>query len=171
MPEWPNGTALKAVADRNASRGFESRPLCVNSPSKYRLGRAHRLMVVGAAFVVAAVAVMVAFAVRSSGVGFGIALGIAAVVALAAIALLLIGPVVVIVDADGFRARIRSGGPRTIAWADVEEVDTADGLLVLTNTAGDDVRFPLAMVEPAQRTPLLREVHDRLNTANGYRRL
>lgn len=28
VPERPNGTALKAVTDRNASRGFKSRPLC-----------------------------------------------------------------------------------------------------------------------------------------------
>ena len=29
VPEWPIGTALKAVAGSNVSRGFESRPLCV----------------------------------------------------------------------------------------------------------------------------------------------
>src|SRR5262249_53987827 len=28
VPEWPIGTALKAVAGRDVSRGFESRPLC-----------------------------------------------------------------------------------------------------------------------------------------------
>ncbi len=31
VPEWPIGTALKAVAGRDVSRGFESRPLCCSA--------------------------------------------------------------------------------------------------------------------------------------------
>jgi hypothetical protein len=36
VPEWPIGTALKAVAGRDVSRGFESRPLCRAAGSPWR---------------------------------------------------------------------------------------------------------------------------------------
>ena len=36
MPEWPIGTALKAVAGRDVSRGFESRPLCWIPRTRHR---------------------------------------------------------------------------------------------------------------------------------------
>ena len=41
MPEWPIGTALKAVAGRDVSRGFESRPLC-RIRSSARCGELHQ---------------------------------------------------------------------------------------------------------------------------------
>ena len=36
VPEWPIGTALKAVAGRDVSRGFESRPLCWIQRTRHR---------------------------------------------------------------------------------------------------------------------------------------
>ena len=41
VPEWPIGTALKAVAGSDVSRGFESRPLC-RDPTDVPSGSADR---------------------------------------------------------------------------------------------------------------------------------
>ena len=41
MPERPIGTALKAVAGRDVSRGFESRPLCQSATDRQRVDVAY----------------------------------------------------------------------------------------------------------------------------------
>jgi hypothetical protein len=79
-------------------------------------------------------------------------------------------PVVARTDPGG----LRIGGPLTVKpvrvpWLEVEDV-RIDGGRVLIDRGGDQVlAFPLAYA--GQRaTELLRDLYDRLNTANGYRR-
>jgi hypothetical protein len=171
VPEWPIGTALKAVAGSNVSRGFESRPLCVTT---YRLDRSIALTSVGICLVVAAVAVFVAFllAPLESGVRWiGYAAIVVVVLALALVLRLVLRPPVVLrLDADGYSSRTRSaGGLFSGRWLDIEDVTVADDVLVFTLADGGEQRMPLGFFG-AERMRLLRDVHDRLNTANGYRR-
>jgi hypothetical protein len=171
VPEWPIGTALKAVAGSNVSRGFESRPLCVNT---YRLDRGVALVTVGVFLVIAAVAVFLAFLlapldspVRTIGYA---AIVVAVLALIGALRFALRPPVLLRLDADGYRSRTRStAGLFSGRWLDVEDVTADDDVLRMTTTAGTEQRFPLGLVG-GQRMRLLRDVHDRLNAANGYRR-
>src|SRR5690606_10344817 len=86
VPEWPIGTALKAVAGRDVSRGFESRPLCVNV---YRIDRPAAAVTAGVLVVGAALAAFVAFLLTS------VAATVVAVVLLVVAALLMLRPPVV----------------------------------------------------------------------------
>ena len=174
MPEWPIGTALKAVAGSDVSRGFESRPLCVIST--YRLDRGVAMMSVGICLVVAAVGVFLAFmlmpldsAVRWIGYAAG---GIAAFAIVVAAHYGFRPPVVLRLDDDGYRSRIRptrAAGRISGRWVDIEDVTVTDDVLRLTLTEGEEQRVPLEFFG-RDRTRLLRDIHDRLNTAHGYRR-
>jgi hypothetical protein len=172
VPEWPIGTALKAVAGSNVSRGFESRPLCVSST--YRLDRGVAMMSVGICFVVAAVATFLAFmlmpldnSVRFIGYAAGVVAAIAIVVALHYV---FRRPVVLTLDDDGYRSRTRSTqGLFSGRWLDVEDVKVADDVLVFSLVRGGEQQMPLGFVG-RDKMRLLRDVHDRLNAANGYRR-
>ncbi len=155
MPEWPNGTALKAVADRNASRGFESRPLCV---STYRVDRAHAAVLSGVLLIAAGVLAFVAFVLTSTVVA-----GLVVVLLLAAAYAVARPPVIVRLDADGFRARGVRG-----RWDDVTGVRTEESTLVLEGEGGARHRIGLASVGRRSHE-LAREVHDRMNVARGYR--
>lgn len=168
VPEWPIGTALKAVAGRNVSRGFESRPLCV---TRYRLDRAHLMVTAGVCFLVAAAGVVVAFlsAGRGSVGGALTIIGAAtAILALAVAAYLnLRPPTVATLDPVGLQSRGRGD---SIVWKQVQDVSVGDGLLRFTDASGAVSALPLGLVERRQRADLIRDVYDRLNTANGYRR-
>lgn len=168
MPEWPIGTALKAVAGSDVSRGFESRPLCVN---RYRLDRAHLMVLAGACFIVAAVGVLVAFLTGTDTdlrtTVTVIAGGIAVVALLVAAVANLRPPVVLTLDPAGFRARGRHGD---VTWKQVESVEVGQGLMRFTDGTGAITAFPLGLIDRRRRAELIREVYDRLNTANGYRR-
>jgi hypothetical protein len=175
VPEWPIGTALKAVAGSNVSRGFESRPLCLITPmSTYRLDRGAALVTVGVCLVVAAVAVFLAFllapldnAVRWIGY---LAIVVAVTALVGALRFALRPPVLLRLDDDGYRSRTRSsGGLFSGRWLDVEDVMVVDDVLCLTTTGGLVHRLPLGFVG-RERMRLLRDMHDRLNAANGYRR-
>jgi hypothetical protein len=180
VPEWTIGTALKAVAGSNVSRGFESRPLCVSPPRKstttstYRLDRGVALVFVGGSLIVAAVAVFLAFVftpLDNEVHWIGVAAILVAVAAAAvAVRLAVRPPVVLRLDAEGYRSRTRSeGGLFSGRWLDVEDVAVTDDVLVFSLAGGGEQRLPLGFVGAA-RIPLLRDIHDRLNTANGYRR-
>ena len=155
MPEWPNGTALKAVADRNASRGFESRPLCV---STYRVDRAHAAVLSGVLLIAAGVLAFLAFVFTSTLLAV-----LVGVLLLAAAGVVARPPVIIRLDATGFRARGARG-----RWDDVTGVHTEDGALVLDGEGGVQHRIGLATVGRRSRE-LAREVHDRMNDARGYR--
>ena len=79
-------------------------------------------------------------------------------------------PVVMRLDADGYRSRIRfSTGRFAGRWADVEDAQVSGGHLVLANRGARQI-FPLRLVGD-RRVQLLREVNARLDAAHGYRRL
>ncbi len=174
VPEWPIGTALKAVAGSNVSRGFESRPLCV--ATTYRLDRGVALMTVGICLVVAAVAVFLAFVlmpldsvVRYIGYAAGVVAAFAIVVA---IRHAFRPPVVLTLDDEGYHSRTRTkpgSGTFTGRWLDVEDVGVTDDILRVVPADGTEQRLPLQFFG-ADKLRVLREFHDRLNTAHGYRR-
>ncbi|MGI9085748.1 MAG: hypothetical protein ACR2FE_10750 [Aeromicrobium sp.] len=131
-------------------------------------------MTVGVCIVVAAVAVFVAFllAARDDAIRWA---GYAAIVVLV---LALLGalrfairpPVLLRIDADGYRSRTRtSGGLFSGRWIDVEDVTVSHDVLHLALTNGTEQHLPLGFIG-RDRIRLLRDVHDRLNAAHGYRR-
>ena len=167
MPERPIGSALKALAGSNVSRGFESRPLCLTN---YRLDRRFVLLSVGINVMVGGVAAALAFFL-SSVTALAWIFGILAVAALLnAVRVYALPPVVARTDAGGLRV----GGPLTVkpvdvAWLDVEDVTTDGGRLFVDRGNDQVLAFPLAYVG-GRAAELLRDIYDRLNAANGYRR-
>jgi hypothetical protein len=140
----------------------------------YRLDRSVALVTVGVSLVVAAVAVFVAFllapldgAVRWIGYA---AIVVAVFALVSALRFGLRPPVLLRLDDDGYRSRLRSvGGIFAGRWLDVEDVTVTDDVLRLALTDGGEQRLPLEFVR-RDRMRLLQDVHARLNTANGYRR-
>ncbi len=172
MPEWPNGTALKAVAGSDVSRGFESRPLCLNTddaPTVYRLDRRFVLQAVGVTLLLCGLALVVSMVVDQVWVvltAWLVAVGLAA----RAVLLWVRPPVVARLDAEG----VTLGGTLTVRpvplrWTDVEKVSYDAGRLVIDRGGDTLVAFPTGYVG-ARAGELTREVYDRLNTAHGYRR-
>jgi hypothetical protein len=142
--------------------------------SIYRLDRGVALVFVGGSLIVAAVAVFLAFLLtplENEVHWIGVAAILVAVAALVVAARLAIRPPVVLrLDAEGYRSRTRSeGGLFTGRWLDIEDVAVADDVLVFSLAGGGEQRLPLGFVG-ADRVRLLRDIHDRLNAANGYRR-
>jgi hypothetical protein len=131
--------------------------------TRFRLDRASALATSGVFVLIAAVAAGAAFWLSSViAVALALAaLGIAAVYALRP-------PVVLTLDADGYRSRVRFEPGRFVGnWRDVEEAVVVEGFLVLST--GDGQRaFPLRLVG-GQRVQVLAAVNERLNEANGYR--
>jgi len=140
----------------------------------YRLDRSVALVTVGVSLVVAAVAVFAAFllAPLDSGarwIGY-VAIGITVLALVMALRFAIRPPVLLRLDADGYRSRARSdAGLFTGRWLDVEDVTVTDDVLQLTLSNGGEQRLPLGFIG-RDRMRLLRDIHDRLNTANGYRR-
>jgi hypothetical protein len=130
--------------------------------SSYRLDRSVALVTVGVCLVVSAVAVFVAF-VASDWLRV-VAVAVAAVAVLVALRFALRPPVVLRLDADGYRSRSATG-----RWLDVEDVTFSDDVLRLRRTDGTEQQLPLGFAG-ASRLALLRDVHEHLNQANGYRR-
>ena len=142
--------------------------------STYRLDRGVALVFVGGSLIVAAVAVFPAFLLtplENEMHWIGVAAILVAVAALVvAVRVAVRPPVVLRLDDEGYRSRTRSsGGLFSGRWLDVEDVVVADDVLVFTLADGGEQRLPLGFLGP-DRMRLLRDVHDRLNTANGYRR-
>ena len=167
MPERPIGSALKALAGSNVSRGFESRPLCLTN---YRLDRRFVLPTVGINVILAGVAAALAFFL-SSVTALAWVFGLLAIAALFnAARVYAFPPVVARTDPGGLRV----GGTLTVRrvhvpWLGVEDVTTDGGRLFVDRGDGEVVAFPLAYVG-GRANELLRDIYDRLNTANGYRR-
>ena len=131
-------------------------------------------MTVGICLVVAAVTTFLAFvlmplesAVRYVGYAAGV---------VAAFAIVLASrhafrpPVVLRLDDEEYYSRTRTtGGLFSGRWLDVEDVTVADDALVFSLVGGGEQRMSLRYVG-RDRMRLLRDVNERLNTANGYRR-
>jgi hypothetical protein len=132
--------------------------------TSYRLDRRFVLGSVGVQVVAAGVAAMLAFFVWEW-------IGLLAVALLLnALRLGLLPPTVARADAQG----VRLGGPSTsrpvrLAWSDVDDVSIGGGQLVFTRADKSSVVFSLAHLG-ARADEFVRDVYDRLNAANGYRR-
>lgn len=154
----------------------------MNERTTYKLARAHALVALGVSLIVVAAVVVLTLVTRDS-VGWvpvtvtlvwvvaGIAVG-------ASLLLLVVRPTVAVLDDREFQAKVRVGaiagkpqGERFIAWGDVSEVDTHDGVVELHSESGGSVLFALDLLDASQRVDFMREIHDRLNNAHGYRRL
>jgi hypothetical protein len=142
--------------------------------SIYRLDRSVALVTVGVSMIVAAVAVFVAFLLApldsaARWVGYA-AIVVAVLSLLVALRFAIRPPVLLRLDAEGYRSHTRSsGGMFSGRWLDVEDVVVADDLLVFSLAGGGEQRLPLGFVGP-DHIRLLRDIHDRLNAAHGYRR-
>jgi len=129
----------------------------------FRLDRAAALVTSGVLVIVAAV---------FAGAAFWLSSAIPAALAIAALAIAVIyavrPPVVLRLDAAGYRSKVRfSTGRFEGIWTEVEDAGIADGLLILS-TATDRMAFPLRLVG-GQRVQVLAAFNGHLNEANGYR--
>ena len=79
-------------------------------------------------------------------------------------------PVVLRLDDEEYYSRTRTvGGLFSGRWLDVEDVTVSDDVLVFSLAGSGEQRMPLGFFG-RERMRLLRDVHDHLNAANGYRR-
>lgn len=78
-------------------------------------------------------------------------------------------PVLLKLDAVGYRSPMRSSAGRFAGtWADVDDAEVSDGLLILTTSAATQT-FPLRLVG-RQRVQVLTAFSEHLDAANGYQR-
>jgi hypothetical protein len=137
----------------------QTRPVTI-----FRLDRGTALMAAGILVLIAAPAAALAFWWSS-----WLMAGCAAILMIVA-AINAFRPAVLLrLDAEGYRSRLRfSSGRFAGSWTDVENVEVADGLLILTTADGTQV-FPLRLVG-RQRVQVLTAFSERLDGANGYQR-
>jgi len=147
--------------------------------SVYRLDLRHVLRLAGTRLVIAAVLVAVAAvllgfdgSVRIAGYALG---GAAIVLTLAAAVGLVRPPAVVVLDETGYRVRrVRDCGVRAADWTQISRVDhkTSEVGQTLVIALQDErtTHLPLVLLASSS-AQLQREVHQRLNHANGYRDL
>jgi len=146
----------------------------------YRLDQRHAIRLLGLRMVIAATLVFgaaLALGVDAAAARVvGVCLGAGAVVAVGAGALVLLRPPVVVrLDDGGYRVRrVPECGVRAAGWLQVDRVDLELGpmgqTLVIRLQSGESTSVPLVLM-PRAAAALQREVHDRLDTANGYRPL
>lgn len=143
--------------------------------TRYRLSLAHVLRLV-APFVIGVGVLWVLFSLVGALDVVGIAWGaVTVLVALVALGLSLRPPVVLTLSAEGYRVGFaRGSGQRTAPWRDVEDVATqpvhGTACLVMSLPDARSSVVPLSLLG-ARAVEAQREVHERLNTAYGYRRL
>ncbi len=156
---------MKALAGSNVSRGFESRPLC---SMNYRLDRRFVLRPLGINVMTLGTFTVGAFLL--SGAWAWVCVVLVALLLVNIASMTLWPPVVVRTTADSVRVGGRLTVRRiTMPWSQVEGVDHADGRLFFTRGDEKILSFPLAYVGD-RRDELVRDIYDRLNTANGYTR-
>lgn len=141
----------------------------------YRLGFAHVLRLLGPAVIGLGVAWLLLAALGGGGVLRGLLALLTVVVVVAALVLLLRPPAVLRLSDDGYRITwIRGSGDPAASWGDVTGVGAqrvGDAMsLVFELADGRTSTLPLTLLG-ARNAEAQREVHDRLNTAHGYRRL
>jgi len=129
----------------------------------------------GMCLVVAAFAVLISFAAAQFDGWVRTIAWVGGIVAVGALILAarlaLRPPVVLTLDAAGYRGRMRvRGQPFDGRWKDVRDVQISSSDLRLTTVTNDTQVFPLETVDARERVTMLREVHDRLNAAHGYTR-
>lgn len=130
----------------------------------FRLDRGAAMAAAGVGVLASGVLVLIAF-----GFGWPLAGWLAGIVAVCSVWMALRPPVVVRLDSEGYRSRVRlSSGPFTGTWTDVTDADLRDGALILRTSQGDRA-FPLRLVGD-RRVQFLTAVSSALDAANGYRR-
>ena len=187
VPERPIGTALKAVAGSDVSRGFESRLLRprenrdmtadASTHVVYRWPRARLVavlgrivMVLGALWVVATIAV----AAWDLSDGWLLALGLVSLGVLAASAVLFARPPAVLeLTQEGYRVSgVRGGGTAAARWTNVRAVSTGESVagpvLVLEGRAAPSV-VPLELLGPQAADAEVR-IRALLDAAHGRSR-
>ncbi len=156
---------MKALAGSNVSRGFESRPLC---SMNYRLDRRFVLRSLGINVMTLGTFTVGAFLLPSA--WSWVFAGLAVLLLINAVTMAVWPPVVVRTDDENVRVGGRLTVRRiTLPWSEVGGVDHADGRLYFTRGDETILSFPLAYVGP-RGEELVRDIYDRLNTANGYTR-
>jgi hypothetical protein len=148
----------------------------VSDVSRYRWSRAYGIRFVGGATIVLAVLWVVA-AFAGFDVWSLVFLVLGAVVALSCLVRFVsVPPVLLEVSSHGYRmSNVRGGGVPTATWAEVESVSAGSAhgrspVMVVRLSGGRSTVVPLALL--GQRALVAeREMHSRLNSAFGYRRL
>ncbi len=106
---------------------------------------------------------------------FVASLAVTGLILVAAVVAIARPPVVLDLSSERYRLRhLRGSGTPTAAWRDVESVVTrpssAGAMVVFELAGGRQSVLPLALLG-ARAPEAEREIHDRLNTAHGYRAL
>ncbi len=144
-------------------------------PTTYRLDPAVVLRAAGPVFVVVGVCwVLLALAGGGTALRALVALLTLALLVAAVVALIR-PPRVLTLSADGFRvSMVRGVGAASADWSEVDSVDirVARGSpsIVVALTGGRSSVVPLSLLG-RRGLEALREIHDRLNQAHGYRHL
>jgi hypothetical protein len=143
--------------------------------SRYRWSRAYGLRIVGALVTVLAVAWVVAVLVGFAGWSLTL-LAVAALVTVGCVVrLVVVPPVLLEVSSEGYGLHhIRGGGVQRARWSEVAAVDAGSGaggpVMSISLRDGRATLVPLSLLG-GQAVTAERDVHDRLNSAFGYRRL
>jgi hypothetical protein len=143
--------------------------------SAYRLSTAHVIRLIAPFELLIGVAWIVTAVVGPSPGWWFALVAATVVVALAGGYLLLRPPTVLTLTADGYRIGVARGAGRAEArWRDVESVGAAEvggiPMLIFVLADGGRSALPLSLIGP-RNGEAQRDVHERLNTAFGYRRL
>jgi hypothetical protein len=132
--------------------------------TSYRLDRLAVMPLIGLHVIGAGIATLLAFFVWEP-------LGVlVALLLLHVVRLVVWPPTVARTDAGG----IRLGGqfttrPVRVEWSEIDDVSRESGALLFDRGDAGTLSFPMAYVG-ARSDELVRDVYDRLNAANGYRR-
>ena len=149
------------------------------STTTYRLARPYALRAFGYHLIVAAVTAFVGVLAVGAGSGWvrvvgWVLLAVTLLAVLDGLRVLLRPPVVARLDDRGLRAGRGAQEQLRVVWSDVETVEYADdgGVRRLQLTLREGGKPFLALSAVGSRgDELIREVHARMNTANGYRTL
>ena len=141
----------------------------------YRLDRAVVLRVVGPLFVLVGVAWMFLTAVGGGAAPAVVMAVLTLALALGSAVALYRPPIVVALTEGGYRVSlVRGAGVSAASWSDVEYVDTnvAGGApsIIITLHGGRTTVIPLSLLG-RHHVDTQRDIHNRLNTAFGYRHL
>jgi hypothetical protein len=132
--------------------------------TSYRLDRLAVMPLIGLHVIGAGIATLLAFFVWEP-------LGVLVALLLLHVVRLVVWPPTV-ARTDG--AGIRLGGqfttrPVRVEWSEIDDVSRESGALLFDRGDAGTLSFPMAYVG-ARSDELVRDVYDRLNAANGYRR-
>jgi hypothetical protein len=143
--------------------------------STYRLGVAHLIRVAGSLIVALGVIWLVGTLLGVGGPGRVVLAVLTLAVLIALVVAFARPPRVLTLDHSGYQVRwVRGAGRPRAAWREVAHVTTRGAgnaaMMQFELTDGESTTVPLTLLG-ADRLKAQREVHDRLNSARGYRKL